>query len=183
MFFEMQLAAENVAAPLGPDMNPVLSRITIHARGNGFEDISRSLGLGILGPLSADQQGDISDGERFNVEAFFDITYDIEFTDMDPDEDYDADFSSPASKWRPEFGAFRIPRTQRSTTATLHLHGRLRIRRHLPRLDWFPSQDASNCVCPETRARGLRLRGSASRTLLVRTSVVFPNWWTLATHS
>ena len=109
MFFEMQLAAENVAAPLGPDMNPVLSRITIYARGNGFEDISRSLGLGILGPLSADQQGDISDGERFNVEAFFDIIYDIEFTDTDPDEDYDPDFSPSQGRIK-----LRLPRDQSS---------------------------------------------------------------------
>ena len=109
VFLEMQLGADNVVTPLGPDQKPVLSRIEIHARGNGFEDITRSLGLGVRGTPLGEQPAGITDGERLDVEAFFDITYQIEIIDMDPDDDFDPKFSPKQGRIR-----LRLPRGQKS---------------------------------------------------------------------
>ena len=109
VFLEMLLEADNVVAPLGPDQKPVLSRIEIHARGNGFEDITRSLGLGVRVTPLGEQPTGIADGERLEVEAFFDITYQIKIIDMDPDEDLDPKFSPSQGRIR-----LRLPRGQSS---------------------------------------------------------------------
>ena len=109
VFLEMLLEADNVVAPLGPDQKPVLSRIEIHARGNGFEDISRSVGLGVRVTPLGEQPAGIADGERLEVEAFFDITYQLEIIDMDPDEDFDPKFSPKQGRIR-----LRLPRGQSS---------------------------------------------------------------------
>lgn len=109
MFFEMQLKADNVAVPLGPDLDPVLSRILIHARGNGFEDITCSLGSGAQSAPLGERPAEVADGERFEVEEFFDITYQIEFINMDPDKKYDPQFSPDQGRIR-----LRLPRDQSS---------------------------------------------------------------------
>ena len=109
VFLEMLLEADNVVAPLGPDQKPVLSRIEIHARGNGFEDITRSVGLGVRVTPLGEQPAGIADGERLEVEAFFDITYQLEIIDMDPDEDLDPKFSPSQGRIR-----LRLPRGQSS---------------------------------------------------------------------
>ncbi len=109
VFLEMLLEADSVVAPLGPDLKPVLSRISIRARGNGFQDITSSLGSGVRVTPLGEQPTGIADGERLEVEAFFDITYQLEIIDMDPDEDFDLKFSPKQGRIR-----LRLPRGQKS---------------------------------------------------------------------
>lgn len=108
LFLDLQLEAENVSAPLGPGLSPVLSRISILARGSGFEDITRSLGLGVVSAAKGKPAATL-DGEMLEVEASFDITYRIVFEDIDPENDYAAEFRTG-----PTSITLRLPRGQRS---------------------------------------------------------------------
>ncbi len=83
VFLELQHNAENVPVPLGPGMTEVRSSVSITARGEGrIESDDLEFVTGVPGGSSPQTT------ETVPVSAFFDISYDIQFTDNDAENDF-----------------------------------------------------------------------------------------------
>ena len=83
VFLELQHRAENVPVPLGPGMTEVQSSISITVRGAGrIETDDLEFMAGVSSGRSRQTM------ETVPVDAFFDISYDIEFTDNDSENDF-----------------------------------------------------------------------------------------------
>ena len=83
VFLELQHNAENVPVPSGPGMTEVRSSVSITARGEGrIESDDLEFVTGVPGGSSRQTT------ETVPVSAFFDISYDIQFTDNDAENDF-----------------------------------------------------------------------------------------------
>ena len=95
MFLELQHTAENVPVPLGPGMTEVRSSISITARGAGrIETDDLEFMAGVPGSRSRQTM------ETVPVDAFFDIFYDIQFTDNDSENDFIPELTTAPGKIR-----------------------------------------------------------------------------------
>ena len=95
VFLELQHKAENVPVPLGPGMTEVRSSISITARGSGrIETDDLEFVAGVSGGSSRQTT------ETVPVSAFFDIFYDIQFTDNDSEKDFIPELTTAPGKIR-----------------------------------------------------------------------------------